>query len=125
MRPIMTQEDKDKELLFKDLCARLPYGVKIEVVEDDYFSSVEDLDCYYLDRVNNKFYKIKPYLFPLSSMTERQKKEYYLICSALKLDIAENESAASLVDWYHKNHFDWRGLIPKDLAIDATGLNIY
>lgn len=70
---IMTK--KDRELLFIDLCARLPYVVKIEVIEDNDFKDVEVLDCYYLNKVNNKHYSIRPYLFPLSSMTEEQKKE--------------------------------------------------
>ena len=120
----MTQEEK--ELLLKDLCARLPYGVKflrkswnyewdqemsvIEVLEDI------DKDGY----INNtKVYNvedIKPYLFPTSSMTEEQ-----------KLDLKEYAFIGGVwgFDWCHKNHFDYRGLIPQGLAIDATGRNIY
>ncbi|MBQ2396454.1 MAG: hypothetical protein II304_05355, partial [Bacteroidales bacterium] len=75
---------------------------------------------------------IKPYLFPLSSMTEEQKKEY---CSLVWFDglsagwnrddaIILNE-VEMLIDFYHKNHLDYRGLIPMGLANDATGLNIY
>lgn len=118
----MTKENK--ELLYVDLSARLPYSVMIEVVEDNDFKHVEVLDCYYLDRVNNKFYSIKPYLFPLSSMTEREEKEYKLIYASLMLDMG-NEAAVILVDWLNIHHFDYRGLIPKGLAIDATNLNIY
>jgi hypothetical protein len=121
-----------EELLLKDLSARLPYKTLISINGEKYRmeeirNALIGIDTYKItiDGCDIECTDIKPYLFPLSSMTERQKKEYYLICSALKLDIAENEAAASLVDWYHKNHFDWRGLIPKDLAIDATGLNIY
>ena len=68
---------------------------------------------------------VKPYLFPLSSMTEEQKKEY-----AHVLVMSSNISYAQLADtfvedWFNKNHFDYRGLIEKGLAIDATNLNIY
>ena len=122
-------KQENKELLFKDLCARLPYGVKflreswnfewdqelsvIEVLEDI------DKDGY----INNtKVYRIediKPYLFPLSSMTEEQKKKWFYTLSS------DYHITYDTVDWCNKNHFDYRGLIEKGLAIDATGLNIY
>ena len=118
-----------KEVLLKDLCARLPYGVKflreswnyewdqelsvIEVLEDI------DKDGY----INNtKVYNvedIKPYLFPLSSMTEEQEKEWLYTLSS------DYHITYDTVDWLNKNHFDYRGLIPMGLAIDATNLNIY
>lgn len=62
----------------------------------------------------------RPYLFPLSSMTEEQRNEYHelLYNPNHGLDI-------DYFDWCHKNHFDCRGLIKKGLAIDATELNIY
>jgi hypothetical protein len=77
--------------------------------------------------------EVKPYLFPLSSMTEEQKQ--YLknrFCydwdgepyELWKYQI-EIWDADELIDWFHKNHFDYRGLIPMGLANDATGLNIY
>ena len=86
-------------------------------------------------------YEIKPYLFPLSSMTEEQKiecfkgtdielDEYNEIWS--KFPISETDIPITnlsnwlrVIDWLNKNHFDYRGLIPLGLAIDATGLNIY
>lgn len=123
----MTKEDK--ELLFIDLCARLPYGVKVKVIEYDDFNDVEVLDCYYLNRVHNKFYSIKPYLFPMSSMKDEQEKELLGIGRSLQFWDLINEisdlDCVELIDWLNKNHFDYRGLIPKNLAIDATNLNIY
>ena len=126
-------KQENKELLFKDLCARLPYGVKflreswnfewdqelsvIEVLEDI------DKDGY----INNtKVYSIediKPYLFPLSSMTEEQQKEYQYITERWMYD--SSYSIADSIDWLNKNHFDYRNLINKNLAIDCTNLNIY
>ena len=127
----MTQEDK--ELLLKDLCARLPYGVKISIPELwTNEKKIEVLNEIFkgddgLYRVNDNgmlIEHIKPYLFPLSSMTEEQKKEFD---TTLKYLPAEeiNFWTLNTYDWCNKNHFDYRGLIPKGLAIDATGLNIY
>lgn len=67
---------------------------------------------------------IKPCLFPLSSMTDEQRKEFD---TTLKYLPAEEIDFWTLdtYDWCNKNHFDCRGLIRKGLAIDATGLNIY
>ena len=133
----MTQNEKD--LLLKDLCARLPYGVVIQekcVEYDKTFLPNKEVDTlvnidihanslmtncgslYYLDEV-------KPYLFPLSSMTDEQKKEYanlLVYTSSVEMIQITGESA---YDWLNKNMFDWRGLIPMGLAIDATNLNIY
>ena len=124
---VMTQ--KDKELLLKDICARLPYDVKInENTQGDFtviglttervFTTCETEGCH------NDFpiECVKPYLFPLSSMTEEQEKEYNnLNCYELGC-FPHSEEA---LDFLTKNHFDYRYLIEKGLAIDATGLGIY
>ena len=141
----MTQEDK--ELLLKDLCARLPYGVKAYIknwskLDRKYYEgvyTVESID----PSLNNIFadserssvevivgydnYEIKPYLFPFSSMTEEQKEEY---CSLQQKVIYNNKGLVNsdvmeYVNWCYKNHIDINNLIPMGLAIDATGLNIY
>ena len=124
----MTQEEK-KDLLLRDLCARLPYGVKVKLGDNPNIFDLEyrikfavmygDSDKLedILDIIN-----IKPYLFPLSSMTEEQEKEYNnLNCYELGC-FPHTEEA---LDYLIKNHFDYRYLIEKGLAIDATGLNIY
>ena len=81
----------------------------------------------------------KPYLYPLSSMTEEQRKEFLniqseerkILTDALVKYRYEKEDNIPIIpfqkhiDWLNKNHFDYRGLIEKGLAIDATGLNIY
>lgn len=126
---------EDKELLLKDLCARLPYGVKCykitykpELVEEVIcILKNGNHNCVQLGTFLYKLEHIKPYLFPLSSMTEEQRIEYdYLnsiIFSCFKDGLCE--ALAKLQDWLNKNHFDYRGLIPKGLANDATGKNIY
>ena len=144
----MTQEDK--ELLFKDICARLPYGVHILVHDTFKYSTVPFQNAYLKaydaselidsislnlkysskDKIFNRIIKehkdyleIKPCLFPLSSMTDKQKNEYQYITERWMND--SSYSISDSIDWLNKNHFDYRGLIEKGLAIDATGSNIY
>ena len=123
----MTYEDK--ELLLKDLCARLPYGVKVESVfintdtKKRKSCGIEVFDATCILMIRDGFGEFKPYLFPLSSMTEKQKKEYQYITERWMYD--SSYSISDSTDWLNKNHFDYRGLIEKGLAIDATGLNIY
>ena len=123
----MLQEHK--ELLLKDLCARLPYWVKFlreswNYEWDQELSVIEVLEDIDKDGYINKtkvynVEDIKPYLFPLSSMTEEQEKEWLYTLSS------DYHITYDTVDWLNKNHFDYRELIPMGLAIDATNLNIY
>lgn len=140
----MTQENK--ELLLKDLCARLPYGLKYnyggKVGGGDY--TMNRIDCNAVDLLF-PIENVKPYLFHLSSMTDKQAKEIQEIvgnpdnaCIIRKTDGLELwldsidtdptiwvDTIFEVQDYLKKNHFDYRGLIEKGLAIDATGLNIY
>ena len=136
----MTQNEKD--LVLKDLCARLPYGVIVNVKGFD-FDFKDKLTQIYkgygcsIQATNNMPYdieQVKPYLFPLSSMTDEQKQEYTYIVNYISSDDTENwkegefiyvEQFTQLMHFYHINHLDYMGLIPMGLAIDATGLNIY
>ena len=121
----MTQEDKD--LLLKDLCTRLPYKVYAQISDKccDYTSAIEsiDIDGFVKDFEGTQIEieNIKPYLFPMSNMTEEQFNEHWELEHSGDM---EHLSIPAL-DWLNKNHFDYRGLIGKGLAIDATGLNIY
>lgn len=127
----MTQEDK--ELLLKDLCARLPYNVicQVEFKENRKYNSKVMLlsgiftDEAYFTTKGGSIYsnEYKPYLFSLSSMTDYQKSDYQFITERWMND--PSHSISDSIDWLNKNHFDYRGLIEKGLAIDATGLNIY
>lgn len=136
----MTQEDK--ELLLKDLCARLNTNLVCSIYRTDDqgigyrneilygYCNIDGWDEFYfgedcgisIDYVS----KIKPYLFPLSSMTEEQKMflKQQNWCIAISTS-GTVETTVEGIDWLNKNNFDYRGLIPMGLAIDATGLNIY
>ena len=134
----MTQEDK--QLLLKDLSARLPYGVKIELTwwvmgEGTYINTTLEPD--HIEQLLNDEYgdtEIKPYLRPLSSMTEEEfddmfnklysaQEEFFRNCSNTDTigKIIANDSVR--YDYLNKKMFDYRGLIPKGLAIEVTEEN--
>ena len=119
----MTQEDK--ELLLKDLCARLPYGVIIQI--KDWTVLDAELKIGHINRLQISDVELKPYLFPLSSMTEEQKVIYGDLCYSIIQSLAKNMQSElnELINWLNAHHFDYRGLIEKGLAIDATNLNVY
>ena len=157
----MTQSEID--LLIKDLCTRLPYGTKYEIdgfkpnvkcrngkLDDNVWNAISliiDTESEYHELCHIKhinpdgiiyhnyvhFSRLKPYLFPLSSMTKEQKVEFdkmaeldseYII-TQVKNDAPNWTSGLNRFNWLLKNHFDVCGLIPMSLANDATGLNIY
>lgn len=130
--------EKDlKDLLLKDLCARLPYKPQVEIIEDG-ISITSKLTTTTIKYLEYGRWNVKPYLFPLSSMTEEQREELFTVVLNEQVSISDcsfndmtgySEILTSYIiyaiDWLLKNHFDWRGLIPMNLAIDATNLNIY
>ena len=143
---IITQEDK--ELLYEDLCARLPYGVMVRedtVIYDEYNTTSFRLKKLNYVLIGKGFSRIKgfkydyeyiyrPYLFPMSSMTEEQKQEYSYIVNYLSPDDTDNwkegefvyvDQMSQLMHFFYRNHLDFRGFIEQGLAIDATGLKIY
>ena len=106
---------QDKELLLKDLCARLPYEVQCEIggrLYGPYTFVGDDVEDLIAGRT------FKPYLRPLSSMTEEENKEYK---NCYQSD--DTTTATLLVDFYNKKHLDYRGLIEKGLAIAVTEEN--
>lgn len=150
----MTQEEKS--LLLQDLCARLPYHVRLKIwlkdgtteegfldLEHNYGDVLRDTFYY------NKIFDIKPYLRPMSSMTEEEKEDllimllgkdgtkYFQVLSDGSID--NNDAAhqdlsnfnihwvnfdgvntSAYIDWLNSHHFDYRGLIKKGLAIKVT-----
>lgn len=137
----MTQEEKD--LLLKDLCARLPYKPIVRIddcgiwnlrgVDHDDSAELRDIVIvwhgknYPSSKISFPIIDCKPYLFPLSSMTDEEKEEYCQLQQKVIYNSKGivNEDVTKYINWFYKNHFDINGLIPMGLAIDATGLNIY
>ena len=121
-------KQEDKELLLKDLCARLPYGVKVESVfinpdtKEHKSCGIEVFNATSLLMIRDGLGEFKPYLFPLSSMTEEQIKEFNSITQKCSTYIGKS---ILLTDFCNKHHIDWRGFIEKGLAEDATDKNIY
>lgn len=141
----MTQEEK--ELLIKDLSARLLHKVKAS-----YYGTDEEMECtdiiegiiienndaeIIIGQYGLSVEKVKPYLFPLSIMTEEQEYEWDNLFTDPMVErvstrhtreddlLLRAKSGFASTEYLDKNFFDYRGLIPKGLAIDATGLNIY
>lgn len=146
----MTQEEK--ELLLRDLCARLDTNLVCSIYRtDDYGVGYRDeiLSGYCKGDIWDEFYfgddcgigidnvsKIKPYLIPLSKMTEEQKKyinDRWGVNENFDFEIDPNwgkyfvdlGDAVGFINWCYANHFDINGLIPRGLAEDATDKNIY
>ena len=141
----MTQEDK--ELLLRDLSARVTYEVKAYVknwsnLSRKYYEGVYTI--YSVDPSLNQIYAskkggsvevilghsdyvIKPFLRPMSSMTEEEQRTLDSMCNGVEMvsRLYGLKMFDKAFDWLNKNHFDYRGLIEKGLAIDATGLDVY
>ena len=134
---------QNKELLLRDLCARLPYKVKIKFVFNKDIEKINNLiyvsdneqsyihnSCMILTEDNIKYVfndwldECKPYLRPLSSMTEEEVKEFYEVeCMNSKVGYIKPtlnwHFTIKGIDWLLKHHFDFRGLIPMGLALVA------
>ena len=132
--------NEEKQLLLKDLCSRLPYGVIVDYKESEFelphwkittiYPNTFDGWIGYDEKVGAgsksgsrpfEFGEVKPYLRPMSSMTEEEKKEYTLLsnyCISTSTGFAYIE-AQKLIEWLDKNMFDHRGLIPMGLALEA------
>ena len=131
----MTQEEK--QLLLQDLCARLPYGVIVDYKENEFETPHWKITTIYPDTFDGwigyhkrvgagsesgsrpfKIGEVKPYLRPMSSMTEEEKSSFhnykYWI---LKGDV--EHCTINMLDWLLAHHFDFRGLIEKGLALEA------
>lgn len=122
-------KQEDKELLIKDLCARLPYKQQVEILKDG-TSITDKLTTATIKYLESGYWDVKPYLLPLSSMTDEENNKLgdeliELELKALSDEIDHSVPAAYEIDYYNSHHIDYRGLIEKGLAIDATGLNIY
>ena len=130
-------DSKHIDIIYKELSARMTYGLKVQV-NDELFTFDKmhmGIGMLYTDYyrqpletpdiiLSGCFYgnDIKPFLFPLTSMTPKQKAEL----THLTADIdGLFEQVLAEIEFYHRHHIDYRGLISMGLAIDATGLGIY
>ena len=113
----MTQEEK--QLLLKDLCARLPYGFVVHRYCDNRDITFEknELDGFSHFLEYSEGEEFKPYLRQMSSMTEKERNEWMEITHAQEWLIIRNLDKAT--DWLNENMFDYRGLIPMGLALEA------
>ena len=128
----MTQEEK-RNLLLRDLCARLPFEVKVKVecttangekIEDEGVLNsifINEFGTIYVcvDEIEYELEHLKPYLRSMLSMTEEEKMKLSL--SQIYAFTYYNEIAK--IDWLNKHHFDYRGLIDRGLAIEVTEEN--
>lgn len=137
----MTKEQK--ELLLTDLSARLPYNVKctyydkcVDEEDEGTITGMQNGTYFVIDGVCIDVENVKPYLFPISSITKEQRDEFPFELSLLNafinghISLFEDEELSvdditRMMDCFNKNNIDYRGLIPMGLAIDATGKNIY
>lgn len=124
---------ENEDLLIKDLYGRLLYGVECKDIYANVSGRLDEISTRYnMCRLSDVYGELetcyipncRPYLFPLSSMTEEQRNEYDSICAMSGFDMSELD-ADKLITFFHENHFDYRELIEKGLAIDATDKNIY
>ena len=120
----MTQEEK--QLLLQDLCARLPYKCKYKASKGITHWHKLTLSTETINKIIDDYYdEIKPYLRPMSSMTEEEENEYRNIDNrsySCPMDYA-HIPASDRIDWLNAHHFDYRGLIKKGLAIEVTEKN--
>ena len=120
----MTQENK--ELLLKDICARLPYGVKVfyeyvDSLNKKTYGYSLTLNTWCINEMRAEKAVVKPYLRSMSSMTKEEYEEYTDIDNrsySCPKDYA-HIPASVRIDWLNAHHFDYRGLIEKGLALEA------
>lgn len=120
----MTQEEKEL-LLLKDLCTRLPYRTMVKCITDYHREFDEELSVRHI--MNFYQFEVKPYLRPMSSMTEEERNEFENLFP--RYSISEKRGSVyhsfrgdlnlDIIDWLNAHHFDYRGLIEKGLALES------
>lgn len=122
-------EEKDKQLLLKDICARLPYGVMVEIIDKDEtipirVRKLQTTDITYMNdkrflNENNDgwWISVKPYLRPMSSMTDEE--ETLFRCELPAIAKTDAQLVAMRMELFLKGHLDFNHLIGKGLALEA------
>ena len=136
---------QEQELFIQDLTARLSYGVRVEHIHSGVISVLDNLIVHrmynqdgsiksYLcttnifgDDIYMDIEDFKPYLYPMSAMTEAQKAEYCRLQDRVIYNSLGpvNSDVLNYINWLNENHFDYRGLIEKGLALDASIIKVY
>lgn len=123
---------EEKNILLKDLCSRLPYGVICHTEKGDgylcsinqtifgteYGININPLKRDYFNDSETEEQAVKPYLRPMSSMTEEESKEYKQFLEDIE-GYAYSIDCVPQIDWLNEHHFDYHGLIKKGLALEA------
>lgn len=137
----------EKYLVIDDISGRIPHGVVFKTdwgnktLKGIQYDNANTLLYFGVCNFTNKVIEtyvseVKPYLLPMTSMTEEKRKyisDRWGVNEDFDFEIDPNwgdyfievEDAAGFIDWLNRNHYDYRGLIHKKLALDATGLDIY
>lgn len=113
------QEKQELQELFIAICGYLPYGIKATYIDKTLVYS--DVRSYNLDNASyivSEIVHIRPYLRPMSSMTDEEREEYGQLRQVI-WDKLKDWKCADLINWLNKHHFDYQGLIEKGLAIEA------
>lgn len=114
---------EDRELLMRDLSCRIPYGVFVKIDGMSKIVKLTSISCYGEVSVDNgstylyPISEVKPYLFPLSIIGNRALKKINAFVDA--------KTSHVILEFFNSRHIDYKGLIEKGLAINATDLNIY
>lgn len=134
-------KQEDRELLLKDLCARQPHGVILKTPQGDGYLNEVSLSIFghelgvnikVTERTRFKLEECKPYLRPMSSMTKAEKKKFDDFCVIDEFifegnsEIGHKNQAIIMsggIDYLNSIHVDYRGLIPRGLAIAVTDEN--
>lgn len=135
--------EQQRELLLTDISARIPYGVKctyydkcVDEQDEGTITGMQNGTYLVIDGVCIDVENVKPYLFPISSITKEQRNEFPFELSLLNafinghISLFEDEELSvddiiRMMDCLNRNNIDYRGLIPMGLVDDATGKNIY
>lgn len=129
---------EEKQLLLKDLCARLLYGVRVKIFDESIlleecnnekgtlYGKETMSDDYFVIKCNSDSWIIscedfKPYLRPMSSMTDEEQRTLDSMCNGVEMvsRLSGLKMFDKAFDYLNAHYLDYNGLIPMDLALEA------
>lgn len=119
--------NKDFNVLYADICARVPYGLKAQVegFDNATITGVSDYEVWAENEIEGDWYelkKVKPYLRTMSSLTKHEKRELSTLMEEVEKNRDNDDSiiySHKLFDYLNSIHVDYRGFIDKGIAIEA------